>query len=181
MSRVGKKPVTLPEGVGITISGTDITVDGPLGKLSFVLPEGIVIKEEEKKVFLTRSSDEPKQRSLHGMSRSLLNNMVEGVTRGFEKRLSINGVGYNAKVQSEGLVLNIGFSHQVIKSVTEGLSVECPTLTSIIIKGIDKQKVGQFAAAVRAIRPPEPYNAKGIAYEGEQIRRKTGKAFGSVE
>jgi len=181
MSRVGKKPVTVTEGVKTTITGTDVTIEGPRGKLHFVLPEGISVKEDGDRLFISRSSDEPKQRSLHGMSRSLVSNMIAGVTTGFEKRLTINGVGYNAKIQGENLVLNVGFSHPVIKPIPPNLEVECPLATSVLIRGIDKQKVGQFAAAVRAVRPPEPYNAKGIAYEDEQIRRKAGKAFGSVE
>ncbi len=171
----------IPEGVKVAIAGAEVTIEGPKGELSFVMPEGISVKEDEGRLFISRLSDEPKQRSLHGMSRSLVNNMIEGVTKGFEKRLAINGVGYNAKIQGESLVLNVGFSHPVIKPIPPSIEVECPLATSVLVRGIDKQKVGQFAAAVRAVRPPEPYNAKGIAYEDEQIRRKAGKAFGSVE
>jgi large subunit ribosomal protein L6 len=181
MSRVGKKPIPLPAGVKAAISGNNIAIEGPKGKLSFILPEGITVEQEEGRLAISRSSDEPKQRSLHGMSRSLINNMVDGVTRGFERRLTINGIGYTAKVQGDTLALNVGFTHPVVKQIPENIKVECPSLTSIIVRGADKQKVGQFAAAVRAVRPPEPYNAKGIAYEDEQIRRKAGKAFGSVE
>ena len=181
MSRIGKKPILLPDGVKVSLGGSAISIEGPKGKLDFVLPEGISIQNEDNNLVISRLSDEPKQRSLHGMSRSLVSNMVDGVLNGFEKRLKINGVGYNAKVQGDAVLLNIGFSHPVIKQIPEGLEVECPTATSVVINGIDKQKVGQFAAAIRAVRPPEPYNAKGIAYEDEQIRRKAGKAFGSAE
>jgi len=169
-------------GVNVTIEGNQVSVKGPKGELGFCLPEGIAITQnDDGSLEMSRGSDEPKQRSLHGMARSLVNNMVEGVVNGYEKRLGINGVGYNAKVQDENLVLNIGFSHPVIKPIPDGLAVECTTATTLIIKGIDKQKVGQFAAAIRAIRPPEPYNAKGISYDGEHIRRKAGKAFGSSD
>ncbi len=181
MSRVGKKPVVIPQGINVAIEGNQVSVKGPRGELSFTLPQGISVDQGESGLEITRSSDDPKQRSLHGMARSLINNMVEGVVNGYDKRLVISGVGYNAKVQGDGLVLNIGFSHPVIKQIPEGLSVECPTATTVVIKGIDKQKVGQFAAAIRAIRPPEPYNAKGVSYDGETIHRKAGKAFGSSD
>ena len=181
MSRVGKKPVVIPKGINVAIKGNQVSVKGPKGELAFTLPQGISIEQGESGLEISRASDDPKQRSLHGMARSLINNMVDGVVKGYERRLAISGVGYNAKVQGDGLVLNIGFSHPVVKQIPDGLSVECPTATTLVVKGIDKQRVGQFAAAIRAIRPPEPYNAKGISYEGEQIRRKAGKAFGSSE
>lgn len=178
MSRVGRKPVALVEGVTAEVSEGLVKITGPKGTLEFHLPPGIKVTEGERELVIERESDEPKQRSLHGMSRSLIANMVEGVNKGFERRLSINGVGYNAKLEGKQLILNLGFADPVIVNIPEHIEVEVPNPTLISLRGIDKQKVGQFAAAIRAIKPPEPYNAKGISYEGEIIRRKAGKTFG---
>lgn len=180
MSRVGRKPVTLVEGVTAEIANDLIRINGPRGTLEFRLPAGITIKEEERKLFLDRDSDEPKQRSLHGMARSLIANMVDGVSKGFERRLSINGVGYSAKLQGKQLILNLGFADPVVVNVPEHIQIEVPNPTLVVLKGVDKQKVGQFAAAIRAVKIPDPYNAKGISYEGEIIRRKAGKTFGGA-
>lgn len=179
MSRVGRKPVALIEGVKAEVSESLVKITGPRGTLEFRVPPGIHVQLEGNALVISRDSDEPKQRSLHGMARSLVANMVEGVSRGFERRLSINGVGYNAKLQGKQLILNLGFAHPVVVNIPEYIQVEVPNPTLVSLKGIDKQKVGQFAAAIRAIRPPEPYNAKGISYEGEIIRRKAGKTFGA--
>lgn len=179
MSRVGRKPVALVEGVKAEVIEGLVKIAGPKGTLEFRLPAGVTVQLEENNLMVSRDSDEPKQRSLHGMTRSLIANMVEGVSKGFERRLSINGVGYNAKLQGKQLVLNLGFATPVVVNIPEYLQIEAPNPTLIAIKGIDKQKVGQFAAAIRAIKPPEPYNAKGISYEGEIIRRKAGKTFGT--
>ena len=178
MSRVGRKPVALVEGVTAEVSEGLVKITGPKGTLEFRLPPGIKVTKGERELVVERESDEPKQRSLHGMSRSLIANMVEGVSKGFERRLSINGVGYNAKLEGKQLILNLGFADPVVVNIPEHIEVEVPNPTLISLKGIDKQRVGQFAAAIRAIKPPEPYNAKGISYEGEIIRRKAGKTFG---
>ncbi len=178
MSRVGRKPIALVEGVTVEVSENLVKITGPKGTLEFRLPPGIQIREEERNLVIARESDEPKQRSLHGMSRSLIANMIEGVSKGFEKKLSINGVGYNAKLQGKQLMLNLGFTNPVTVNMPEYIEVELPNPTLIVLRGIDKQKVGQFAAAIRAVKPPDPYNAKGISYEGEIVRRKAGKTFG---
>lgn len=180
MSRVGRKPVALMEGVTAEISDDLVRITGPRGTLEFRLPQGLRIKEEDRKLFIDREGDEPKQRSLHGMARSLVANMVDGVSKGFERRLSINGVGYSAKLQGKQLILNLGFADPVIVNIPEHIQIEVPNPTLVSVKGVDKQKVGQFAAAIRAIKIPDPYNAKGISYEGEIIRRKAGKTFGAA-
>lgn len=176
MSRIGKKPISLPKGVEVTIDGSKVTVKGPKGTLTQDIPEGISVVQEENSLLVLRSSDDKKYRALHGLSRALLANMVEGVTNGFEKKLELVGVGYRAQLQGKKLVINIGFSHPVEVDPPEGIEFEVPAATKITVKGIDKQLVGNTAAHIRAIRKPEPYKGKGIKYENEVIRRKAGKA-----
>ena len=179
MSRIGNQPVGIPDGVEIRLDGGSFAVKGPKGELDMRLrPEITVEKSEDgKSLVIKRISENRSARAYHGLTRALVNNMVRGVTEGFTKKLEIHGVGYNARVQGRDLRLAIGFCHPVDFDVPEGLAVDCPTNVSIVITGCDKQAVGQFAAMVRAIRPPEPYNAKGIRYEGEYIQRKAGKSF----
>ena len=181
MSRIGKQPVPIPSGVTVATAGRRVSVKGPKGDLSIDLRPEIDVAVEAGQVLVTRngSGSERQARAYHGMTRALLNNMVAGVTKGFEKRLEIQGVGWNAKVQGTQVVLNIGFCHPVEVDLPKGIAVECPKPTTIIITGADKQSVGQCAAEIRAVRPPEPYKGKGIRYIGEYVRRKAGKSFGS--
>lgn len=176
MSRIGNKPITIPAGVDVKINGSQVTVKGPKGELSNSFSEAIAITIENNEVIVTRPSDAKEHRSLHGLTRTLIANMVEGVTNGYKKELEVNGVGYRAQKQGKNLVLNLGYSHQVIMPEIDGITIEVPSNNSIIISGPDKQKVGQFAAEVREKRPPEPYKGKGIKYVDEHIRRKEGKA-----
>lgn len=177
MSRIGKKPVELPAGVQVVVSGNNIvTVKGPLGQLEQQLPQDIQVGIEKDQVVVTRPSDGKLHRSLHGLSRSLLANMVQGVTQGYVRNLELVGVGYRAALQGKDLSLAVGYSHPVVINSPPGIEFEVPVPTKIIVKGIDKQAVGQISAEIRAVRKPEPYLGKGIKYEGEQIRRKVGKA-----
>lgn len=176
MSRIGKKPVAVPTGVEVKIDGQTVTVKGPKGTLSDTFNRDMAIAMENNEIIITRPSDRKDHRSLHGLTRSLLANMVQGVTEGFSKDLEINGVGYRAAKQGKKLVLSLGYSHPVEMEEPEGITIEVPSNTSIKISGADKQKVGQFAAEVREKRPPEPYKGKGIKYAGEVIIRKEGKA-----
>ena len=176
MSRIGKKPITIPAGVDVKINGSQVTVKGPKGELSNSFDEAMAITMENNEIIVTRPSDAKEHRSLHGLTRTLIANMVMGVTEGYKKELEVNGVGYRAQKQGKNLVLNLGFSHQVIMPEVDGITIDVPNNNSIIISGPDKQKVGQFAAEVREKRPPEPYKGKGIKYVDEHIRRKEGKA-----
>lgn len=176
MSRIGKQPINVPSGVEVTIDGSTITVKGPKGELTQKLPEIITIKVEEGQILCERPNDEREARSMHGLVRSLINNMVVGVTNGYEKVLELEGVGYRALLKGSDLELSLGYSHPVVISPEEGITFEAPTATKIVVRGIDKQKVGQTAAVIRSKRPPEPYKGKGIRYQGEHIRRKLGKA-----
>ena len=176
MSRIGLKPITIPAGVDVNIDGTAITVKGPNGTLSMNAHPNMTVSVEGSEIIVKRPNDEKENRSLHGLTRSLIANMVTGVTDGFKKNLEVNGVGYRVQMQGSSLVMNLGYSHQVIMDAPEGVKIECPSATSIVISGADKQKVGQFAAQVREKRPPEPYKGKGIKYAEEHIRRKEGKA-----
>ncbi len=176
MSRIGKKPIAIPAGVDVKIDGAKVTVKGPKGELSNTFNADITIAVENNEVIVTRPTDNKEHRSLHGLTRTLIANMVEGVTNGYKKELEVNGVGYRAQKQGSNLVLNLGFSHQVIMPEIDGITIDVPNNNSIIISGPDKQKVGQFAAEVREKRPPEPYKGKGIKYVDEHIRRKEGKA-----
>lgn len=177
MSRIGKKPVTIPDGVKVNVAQREITVEGKLGKLNWTHREEIDVKvsDDGKEVIVTRSNDERESRALHGLTRALIQNMVVGVSQGYEKRLEIQGVGYLAAIQGDTLQLRVGFANEIHKKIPAGLDVTCPDQTHISVKGVDKQKVGQFAAEVRAVRKPEPYKGKGVRYEGEQVRRKAGK------
>lgn len=176
MSRIGKKPIDVPQGVEITINGSDITVKGLKGTLSRTIDSHITAVLENNVLTVNRQSDEYK--ALHGLTRTLISNMITGVTAGYEKKLEINGVGYRAAKQGKKLVLTLGFSHPVEFEDTEDITIEVPDQNTILVKGIDNQKVGQFAANIRAKRPPEPYKGKGIKYAGERIIRKEGKAGG---
>jgi large subunit ribosomal protein L6 len=177
MSRIGKKPVAVPSGVKVNIANRAITVEGKLGKLSYThRPEvSVKIEDDGKTVVCSRDSEDREVRAYHGLTRALIDNMMVGVTAGYEKKLEIQGVGYLGAVQGKTLQLRVGFANEVHKTIPEGVTVTCPDQTHIVIKGTDKQKVGQFAAEVRAVRKPEPYKGKGIRYEGEQVRRKAGK------
>jgi large subunit ribosomal protein L6 len=181
MSRIGNKPVSIPGGVQVGISANEVTVEGPLGKLQYAhRPEvQVAVDEEARCVRVKRVDDERASRAYHGLTRALLQNMVEGVTKGYEKRLEVVGVGYLAAVEGSQLQVRVGFANEVHKKIPAGLDVTCPDQTHIVVKGIDKQQVGEFAAEVRAIRKPEPYKGKGIRYEGEYVRRKAGKAVGA--
>jgi large subunit ribosomal protein L6 len=177
MSRIGKAPITVPNGVDVTIAGDTVTVKGPGGTLSRSIPGSISVRQDEGTLVVERPDDERESRSLHGLTRSLVNNMVVGVTDGFQKELEIVGVGYRAEAQgSNGLRLALGFSHPVVVSAPDGVTFEVPTPTRVLVKGIDKEAVGQVAANIRAIRKPEPYKGKGVRYAGERVLRKAGKA-----
>lgn len=179
MSRIGKMPINLPAGVTVTIEdGNQVSVKGPKGTLSQAIPTRINIVNEDGVLTLERSSESKEDKALHGLSRTLVFNMVQGVTEGYKKQLEINGVGYRAAKQGDQLVLNLGYSHNVIVDEPEGITIEVPQPNTIIVTGADKQKVGQIAAEIRKKRPPEPYLGKGIKYSDEKIRRKTGKAGG---
>lgn len=177
MSRIGRAPITVPAGVTVTINdGNNVTVKGPLGELNQSFNTVLTISQEGDKLIVARPNDEKENRALHGLTRTLLNNMVEGVTKGFQKKLEIVGVGYRVEKQGNKLNLGLGYSHPVIFEETNGVKFEVPDNTTVIVKGIDKQAVGQVAAVIRSKRPPEPYLGKGIKYSGERIRRKAGKA-----
>jgi len=176
MSRIGLKPIAIPAGVDFSINGNTVTVKGPNGTLTMDKHPNIDVSVDGSEIKVSRPNDAKENRSLHGLTRSLIANMVEGVTTGFKKVLEVNGVGYRVQLQGSSLVMNLGFSHQVIMEAPEGVKIECPSATQIIISGADKQAVGQFAAKVREKRPPEPYKGKGIKYAEEHIRRKEGKA-----
>ena len=176
MSRIGRMPITVPAGVTVNIAeGNVVTVKGPRGVLSRALRPEMIIKQEGTTITVERPSEDKLHRSLHGLTRTLLNNMIVGVTDGYKKELDVNGVGYRVAKEGKNLVMNLGFSHQVIVSEVEGITIEVPSPNKIIIHGCDKQAVGQFAAEVREKRPPEPYKGKGIKYTDEVIRRKVGK------
>ncbi|MDY2910120.1 MAG: 50S ribosomal protein L6 [Oscillospiraceae bacterium] len=175
MSRIGRAPIVLPTGVEVKVDGQHVTVKGPKGELSMNAAPSIKVEVSEGVVHVSRPDDTKENRSLHGLTRSLVHNMVIGVSEGFKKTLEVNGVGYRAAKEGKNLVLNIGYSHQVIIPETEDIQIEVPGPNQIVIKGIDKQKVGQFAAEVRGKRPPEPYKGKGIKYDYEVVRRKEGK------
>ena len=177
MSRIGKTPITVPSGVDITVNGSSITVKGPKGTLERDLPGEMVIDQSDGVLTVIRPDDENKTKALHGLARSLVNNMVIGVTDGFKKELEIHGVGYRAEAKGpNALRLNLGFSHHVDVSAPEGITFEVPQQTQVIVVGIDKEIVGQVAANIRSIRKPEPYKGKGVRYAGERVLRKAGKA-----
>jgi large subunit ribosomal protein L6 len=175
VSRIGKRPIEVPASVNVAISPGRVQVNGPLGELSQQVPARMKIEQRDGELVVTRPTERGEDRALHGLTRSLVANMVEGVTKGFEKRLEIQGVGYRAALRGTALELNVGFSHSVVIQPRPGITFEVPVPTQIVVKGTDKQQVGQTAAEVRSVRPPEPYKGKGIRYEGEYVRRKVGK------
>jgi large subunit ribosomal protein L6 len=178
MSRIGKRPVTVPKGVTITQKGNALTVKGPKGELQRTLPADIAVAVSAEEITVTRPSDEQRHKALHGLTRTLIANMVEGVTKGFSKQLDIVGVGYKAEKRPYGLQMALGFSHPVEVRAPKGITLNAPNPTTVVIEGADKEVVGQIAAEIRKLRPPEPYKGKGIKYAGETIRRKAGKAGG---
>jgi len=175
MSRIGKRPIELPTGVSVSIDPGRVAVSGPLGSLQQQIPVRMQVAQEDSIVTVTRPTERGEDRALHGLTRTLIANMVEGVTKGFEKRLEIQGVGYRAALKGTDLELNVGYSHTVLIKPRTGVTFEVPIPTQVVVKGTDKQVVGQTAAEIRKVRPPEPYKGKGIRYEGEYVRRKVGK------
>ena len=175
MSRIGRKPIELPSGVNVAVSPGRIQVNGPLGELNQQLPTRITVTKDDDTLVVTRPTDRGEDRALHGLTRTLVANMVEGVTKGFEKRLEIQGIGFRAGLRGTDLELTVGFSHAVVVSPRPGITFDVPQPNQVVVSGIDKQLVGQTAAEVRKVRPPEPYKGKGIRYEGEYVRRKVGK------
>ena len=179
MSRIGKKPVAVPSSVTVALDGHDLKVKGPKGELDLNIHPDMTVAFEDGVLSVTRPSDQPNHRALHGLTRALMANMVEGVTSGFSKTLEIVGVGYRAEMKGKTLHLALGFSHPVHFESPEGVTIECPSQTTVVISGADKQAVGQAAAVIRGFRPPEPYKGKGVRYQGEQVRRKAGKTAGA--
>src|SRR6476646_8826377 len=175
MSRIGRQPIEVPSSVSVSLSTGRVMVNGRLGEVSQQVRGRMKVEQENGTITVTRPTERGDDRALHGLTRTLIANMVEGVTNGFSKRLEIQGVGYRAAVRGTDLELNVGFSHPVVLKAPQGITFEVPTPTEVIVKGIDKQQVGQTAAEVRKVRPPEPYKGKGIRYEGEYVRRKVGK------
>ena len=178
MSRIGKLPIAVPGGVTVTVDGQSVKVKGPKGELMHTVPAGISVEREDNTLNVKRASDETTHKSLHGLTRSLIANMVEGVTKGYQKQLEITGVGFKAEVRPYGLQLSLGFSHTIEYKAPTGIKLSAPVPTQVVIDGSDKALVGQVAAEIRGLRPPEPYKGKGIKYAGEVIRRKAGKAGG---
>jgi len=179
MSRIGKMPVEVPRGVDVSLKDVTFSAKGPKGELSLSVHPEIEVKLEDGVVTVHRPSDQPRHKALHGLVRSLVANMVKGVSEGFSKTLEIVGVGYRADVSGKGIRVQVGYSHPIDYPAPEGITLECPNQTTIVVSGADKQKVGQTAAEIRAFRPPEPYKGKGIRYKGEQVRRKAGKTAGA--
>jgi large subunit ribosomal protein L6 len=175
MSRIGRQPIPVPETVTVAISHGRVQVNGPLGELSQEVPTRMAIEQADGEIRVTRPTDRGDDRALHGLTRTLVANMVEGVTKGFEKHLEIQGVGYRAALRGSDLELNVGYSHSVVKPAPDGITFEVPAPTQIVVKGTDKQRVGQIAAEIRKVRPPEPYKGKGIRYRDEYVARKVGK------
>ncbi|HLE99844.1 MAG TPA: 50S ribosomal protein L6 [Gaiellaceae bacterium] len=175
MSRIGRRPIELPSGVMVALSPGRVQVNGPLGELSQAVPLRMQIEKTDSEIVVTRPTERGEDRALHGLTRTLIANMVEGVTKGFEKHLEIQGVGYRAQLKGTDLELAVGFSHPIVVKPRLGITFDVPTPTQIVVKGIDKQMVGQTAAEIRKVRPPEPYKGKGIRYRDEQVRRKVGK------
>ncbi|MFO0978183.1 MAG: 50S ribosomal protein L6 [Planctomycetaceae bacterium] len=179
MSRIGKKPVAIPGGVKVEVSGSRVSAKGPAGELVLNVHSAMAVKVEGSTLTVGRPDDKRSSRALHGLTRSLIQNMVNGVVKPFEKKLEITGVGYNASLSGNKLTLQVGFANKIVLEVPAGTKCEVPDPTHVVVKSCDKQACGQFAAEVRAVRPPEPYKGKGIKYQDEYVRRKAGKAFGS--
>jgi len=179
MSRIGRQPIEVPQGVDVILNGQGVLVKGPKGELSFDVHPDITVTMDDGVITVTRASDEVQHRALHGLTRMLVANMVEGVVTGFSKTLEIQGVGYRAMRKGSGIELHLGFSHTIQYPAPDGVSLELPDQTTIVVTGVDKQKVGQAAAEIRSFRPPEPYKGKGIRYRGEHVRRKAGKTAGA--
>jgi len=179
MSRIGKKPVEIPSGVTVQLEGNHLAVKGPAGQLALEVHALMQVSVDGDTLTVTRPNDSRQSRALHGLTRSLIQNMVSGCVKPFEKRLEINGVGYNANLSGNTLTLQVGFANKIVLTVPEGVVCECPDQTHVVVRSSDKQACGQFAAEIRAVRPPEPYKGKGIRYQDEHVRRKAGKAFGS--
>ncbi len=179
MSRIGKQPIDVPQGVDVTVNGQNVTVKGAKGQLAIDAHPDMAVTIEDGVITVTRPSDQPEHRALHGLTRTLVANMIEGVVNGFSKTLEIQGVGYKAEPKGKGILLTLGFSHTIDYPSPDGVELDTPSPTSIVVSGIDKQKVGQAAAEIRAFRPPEPYKGKGIRYQGEHVRRKAGKTAAS--
>ena len=175
MSRIGKQPIELPASVNVSLSPGRVMVNGPLGELTQDVPARMKIEQADGAITVTRPTERGDDRALHGLTRTLIANMVEGVTKGFEKRLELQGVGYRAAMQGTDLRLDVGYSHPVVIKAPQGITFEVPAQTEVVVKGVNKQQVGQLAAEVRKVRPPEPYKGKGIRYQGEYVRRKVGK------
>jgi large subunit ribosomal protein L6 len=179
MSRIGKRPVPVPKGVDVTVQGSNVRVKGPKGDLTLDAHPAMMIKIENGEVSVERPSDAGDHKALHGLTRTLIANMVDGVTEGYKKGLEIHGVGYKAEKNGKGIKLTVGYSHTVQYDAPAGITIDTPSPTTVLISGADKQMVGQVASEIRAVRPPEPYKGKGIRYQGEQIRRKAGKTAGA--
>jgi large subunit ribosomal protein L6 len=179
MSRIGRQPIEVPQGVDVILNGQGVLVKGPKGEISFDVHPDITVTMDDGVITVTRASDEVQHRALHGLTRMLVANMVEGVVTGFSKTLEIQGVGYRAMRKGSGIELHLGFSHTIQYPAPDGVSLELPDQTTIVVTGVDKQKVGQAAAEIRSFRPPEPYKGKGIRYRGEHVRRKAGKTAGA--
>src|SRR5436190_12718468 len=175
MSRIGRKPSTIPDGVDVAVEPRRVSVKGPKGELAETVSRDMAVSLDDGVLTVSRPTDRGQHRALHGLTRSLVANMVEGVTNGFERRLEIQGVGYRARLQGRNLELSVGYSHQVAIEAPDGIEFEVPQPTQVVVRGIDKQLVGETAARIRRVRPPEPYKGKGIRYAGEQVRRKVGK------
>ena len=179
MSRIGRQPIEVPQGTDVTLNGQNVHVKGPKGELAFDAHPDMTVRLDDGVITVTRPSDQPQHRALHGLTRMLVANMVEGVMNGYTKTLEIQGVGYRALAKGSGIELQLGFSHTIEYTAPDGVSLDLPDQTTIVVTGVDKQKVGQAAAEIRAFRPPEPYKGKGIRYRGEHVRRKAGKTAGA--
>jgi large subunit ribosomal protein L6 len=177
MSRIGKQPVVIPAGVKVQVAGGTVKVEGPKGKLEMTAHPAMKVESDGKAIKVTRPNDDRQNRALHGLTRALINNMVVGVTKGYEKKLKIEGVGFQAAAKGKGVELTVGYANRITHNPPDGITVAVPDPTTIIVSGADKQAVGQFAAEIRASRKPEPYKGKGVRYEGEVVRRKEGKSF----
>ncbi|HEY1187250.1 MAG TPA: 50S ribosomal protein L6 [Gemmata sp.] len=177
MSRIGKQPIAIPAGVKVALNGSNVKVEGPKGRLEFTAHPNMKIESDGKAIKVTRPDDDRQNRALHGLTRALINNMVVGVTKGYEKKLKVEGVGFQVAAKGKGVELTVGFANRIVHNPPEGITVAVPDATTIIVSGADKQRVGQFAAEIRASRKPEPYKGKGVRYENEVVRRKEGKSF----